>query len=387
MSMTLQETDETTALREMVRDFVTEKVLPYQDQWEEDQMIPRELSKAAGDLGLLGINFPDSAGGEGAGLSELVAVIEELHVTGAAAGFQASVFTTLISCPHIIASGNQDLIDRYVKPALAGDSIGSLGITEPGGGSDVGGIRTTARRDGDHYVLNGAKTFITSAVRGDWTVIAARTGGEAAPGSRGISLFVVDHDTEGFEVTRSLRKMGWHMSDTAEIVLDEVRVPASRLVGEENGGFKLISQGFVSERIGMAAQAYSQAQRALALTVQWCRDRNTFGEPLISRQSVQRTLAEMARKIDLTRVYVQMVANRWDAGETDLVTEACFAKNTATETGEWVTHQAVQLFGGAGFMHGTEVERQYRDMRINGIGGGTVEILTELAARRLGYTA
>ena len=183
------------------------------------------------------------------------------------------------------------------------------------------------------------------------------------------------------------RRYGWHMSDTAEIVLDDIRVPASHLVGEENGGFKLISQGFVSERIGMAAQAYSQAQRALDLTVQWCRDRNTFGEPLISRQSVQRTLAEMARKIDLARVYVQMVAKRCDAGETDLVTEACFAKNTATETGEWVTHQAVQLFGGAGFMHGTEVERQYRDMRINGIGGGTVEILTELAARRLGYTA
>ena len=387
MSTTLQETDEITALREMVRDFVTEKVLPYQDQWEEDQMVPRQLSKDAGDLGLLGINFPDSVGGEGAGLSALVAVIEELHVAGAAAGFQASVFTTLISCPHIIASGNQDLIDRYVRPALAGDSIGSLGITEPGGGSDVGGLRTTAKRDGDHYVINGAKTFITSAVRGDWTVIAARTGGDDAPGSRGISLFVVDNDTEGFEVTRSLRKMGWHMSDTAEIVLDDVRVPASHLVGEENGGFKLISQGFVSERIGMAAQAYSQAQRALDLTVQWCRDRNTFGEPLISRQSVQRTLAEMARKIDLARVYVQMVAKRWDAGETDLVTEACFAKNTATETGEWVTHQAVQLFGGAGFMHGTEVERQYRDMRINGIGGGTVEILTELAARRLGYTA
>src|SRR5690625_2861191 len=387
MSTTLQETDEITALREMVRGFVTEKVLPYQDQWEEDQMVPRQLSKDAGDLGLLGINFPDSVGGEGAGLSALVAVIEELHVAGAAAGFQASVFTTLISCPHIIASGNQDLIDRYVRPALAGDSIGSLGITEPGGGSDVGGLRTTAKRDGDHYVISGAKTFITSAVRSDSTVIAARTGGDDAPGSRGISLFVVDNDTEGFEVTRSLRKMGWHMSDTAEIVLDDVRVPASHLAGEENGGFKLISQGFVSERIGMAAQAYSQAQRALDLTVQWCRDRNTFGEPLISRQSVQRTLAEMARKIDLARVYVQMVANRWDEGETDLVTEACFAKNTATETGEWVTHQAVQLFGGAGFMHGTEVERQYRDMRINGIGGGTVEILTELAARRLGYTA
>lgn len=379
-------TYEIASLRDMVTNFTATEILPHQDEWEKTGLIPRELSAKAGRLGLLGLNFPESVGGGGAGLRELVIAIESLHETGAAAGIQPGLMTTLISCPHIIASGKAELIDRYVRPALAGEKIGSLGITEPNGGSDVGGLSTTGRRDGDEYVINGSKTFITSAVRGDFTVIAARTGGDKHRGARGISLIVVDNDSPGFTITRSLSKMGWRCSDTAELSLVDVRVPVRNLVGDENGGFALISSGFVSERIGMAAQAYSQAQRCLDLSVQWCRDRETFGKPLIARQHVQMTLAEMARRIDVTRTYVRSVTDRWDSGETDLVTEACFAKNTATETGEWVTHQAVQLFGGAGFTDGTEVERQYRDMRINGIGGGTVEILRELAARRLGYT-
>lgn len=380
-------TEEITALREMVTGFTTREILPHQDRWEEEGRIPREVSAKAGELGLLGISFPESAGGGGAGLREQVVIMEAMHEAGAAAGVQPALLTTGISCPHIIASGDAALIDRYVRPALTGERIGSLAITEPGGGSDVGGIRTTARRDGDEYVIDGSKTFITSAVRGDFTVVAARTGGADAPGARGISLFAVDNDTPGFTVTRSLSKMGWRCSDTAELAFEGMRVPAANLVGRENAGFMLISLGFVTERIGMAAQAYSQAQRCLDLSVRWCRDRETFGRPLISRQHIQMTLAEMARRIDVTRTYVRSIADRWDSGDTDLVAEACFAKNTATETGEWVTHQAVQLFGGAGFIEGTEVERQYRDMRINGIGGGTVEILRELAARRLGYRA
>lgn len=378
-------TPEIASLCKTAVDFSTTEILPYQDQWEEDGQIPRELSQKAGKLGLLGLPFSTEAGGEGAGMRETAAVAEAMHEAGVAAGVQASLFTMTISCPHIVASGDDDLIDKYVRPTLAGDKIGSLGITEPGGGSDVGHLKTTAVKDGDDYIINGSKTFITSAVRGDFTVIAARTGGDELKGARGISLIVVDNDTPGFEITRKLAKMGWRSSDTAEISLTDVRVPRSNLIGGENSGFLFISMAFVTERLSMAIQAYSQAQRCLDLSIQWCRDRETFGEPLIARQSIQMTLSEMTRRTDVARTYVRTLIDRMDDGEYDLVAEACFAKNTCTEAGEWVTHQAVQLFGGAGFMEGTEVERQYRDMRINGIGGGTVEILRELAARRLGY--
>src|SRR6202035_1859921 len=231
-------------------------------------------------------------------------------------------------------------------------------------------------------IVNGAKTYITSAVRADFVVTAVRTGG---PGAAGGSLLLVEEGTPGFEVSRKLDKMGWRSSDTAELSYTDVRVPKANLVGAENSGFAQIAQAFVSERIAMAAQAYSSAQRCLHITARWCRDRETFGRPLISRQSVQNTLAEMARRIDVARVYSHHVVERQLAGETNLIAPVCFAKNTAVEAGEWVAHQAVQLFGGLGYMSESEVERQYRDMRILGIGGGTTEILTALAAKTLGY--
>ncbi|HEX7827442.1 MAG TPA: acyl-CoA dehydrogenase family protein, partial [Mycobacterium sp.] len=287
-----------------------------------------------------------------------------------------------IAVPHMIASGDQRLIDTYVRPTLAGDLIGSLAITEPGGGSDVGHLTTKAVRDGDHFILNGAKTYITSAVRADYVVTAARTGG---PGAAGVSLIVVDKGTPGFEVTRKLDKMGWRSSDTAELSYTDVRVPVENLVGEENTGFAQIASAFVSERVGLAAQAYASGQRCLDLTVQWCRDRETFGRPLISRQSVQNTLSDMARRIDVARVYTHNVVERQIAGETNLIAEVCFAKNTAVEAGEHAANAGVQLFGGMGYMAESEIERQYRDMRIIGIGGGTTEILTSLAAKLLGY--
>jgi acyl-CoA dehydrogenase len=210
-----------------------------------------------------------------------------------------------------------------------------------------------------------------------------------------VSLLVVEKGTPGFAVSRKLDKMGWRSSDTAELSYTDVRVPAANLVGGENTGFAQIAAAFVSERVGLAAQAYASAQRCLELTVAWCRDRETFGRPLISRQSVQNTLAEMARRIDVARVYTRYVVERQLASgaagpatsdtATNLITEVCFAKNTAVEAGEWVANQAVQLFGGMGYMAESEVERQYRDMRILGIGGGTTEILTALAAKTLGY--
>ncbi|MCT6734688.1 acyl-CoA dehydrogenase family protein [Rhodococcus qingshengii] len=380
--MTVWTTPERLALRETVRGFVNQEILPHLTQWERDGEIPRELHRKAGALGLLGASAPESAGGEGGDAVDSIVICEEMHQAGASGGLFASLFTCGIAVPHLIAAGNEEQIEKWVKPTLRGDKIGSLAITEPGGGSDVGHLTTTAKRDGDHYVVNGAKTFITSGVRADFVVTAVRTGG---PGAGGVSLLVIEKGTPGFTVSRKLEKMGWRASDTAELSFVDARVPVENLVGAENSGFAQIAQAFVSERVALAAQAYASAERCLELTLEWCRARETFGRPLISRQAVQNTVTEMARKIDVAKVYTHSVIERYMAGDGDLIAEVCFAKNTAVETGEWVANQAVQLFGGLGYMQESEVERQYRDMRILGIGGGTTEILTGLAAKRLGY--
>ncbi|MGV0793657.1 acyl-CoA dehydrogenase family protein [Mycolicibacterium sp. XJ1819] len=383
--MSIWHTPEREQLRKTVRTFAEREVLPHVEEWERTGELPRELHRKAGEAGLLGAGLPEAAGGGGGDGADALVICEEMHQAGAPGGVFASLFTCGISVPHMIASGDQRLIDTYVRPTLRGELIGSLAITEPGGGSDVGHLTTRAVRDdsGD-YILNGAKTYITSGVRADYVVTAARTGG---PGASGVSLIVVDKGTPGFEVTRKLDKMGWRSSDTAELSYTDVRVPAANLVGAENSGFLQIASAFVAERVGLAAQAYASAQRCLDLTVEWCRNRETFGHPLISRQQVQNTLAEMARRIDVARVYTRHVVERQIAGESNLIAEVCFAKNTAVEAGEWVAHQAVQLFGGMGYMSECEVERQYRDMRILGIGGGTTEILTSLAAKTLGFQA
>ncbi|CAM2835078.1 acyl-CoA dehydrogenase family protein [Prescottella defluvii] len=382
--MSVWDTPERQQLRKTVRGFVEQEILPHLNDWERDGEIPRELHRKAAALGLLGAGFPEEVGGDGGDLVDAVLICEEMHQAGASGGLFASLFTCGIALPHLIAAGDPRQIDRWVRPTLAGEKIGSLAITEPGGGSDVGHLRTTAVRDGDHYVVNGAKTFITSAVRADFVVTAVRTGG---PGAGGVSLLVIEKDTPGFEVARKLDKMGWRASDTAELSFVDARVPVENLVGEEHSGFAQIAQAFLTERIALAAQAYASAQRCLDLTLQWCRDRETFGRPLISRQAVQNTVTEMTRRTDVARVYTRALVERSLVSDEDFVAEVCFAKNTAVEAGEWVANQAVQLFGGMGYMAESEVERQYRDMRILGIGGGTTEILTSLAAKRLGYQA
>ncbi|RZS43672.1 acyl-CoA dehydrogenase [Herbihabitans rhizosphaerae] len=375
------ETAERRQLRETVRAFMVSDVLPHLDSWEREGELPRELHRRAGDLGLLGVAFPEPVGGGGGELIDAMVVVEEMHYAGASGGLIASLLTCGIAVPHIVTAGDERQIDRWVRPTLAGELIGALAITEPDGGSDVASIRTTAKRDGDHYIVNGAKTYITSGCRADFVTTAVRTGD---PGAHGISLLVVERDTPGFTVTRKLEKMGWLCSDTAELSYVDCRVPAVNLVGQENSGFVQIVTQFVAERLTLAVQAYAAAQRALDVTVEWCRLRETFGRPLISRQTVQHTLTEMARRVDVARTYTRGVALRHLAGE-DVIAQVCFAKNTAVEAGEWVAHQAVQLHGGLGYMRESEVERHYRDMRILGIGGGTNEIMTGLAAKRLGY--
>ncbi|MFD9890300.1 acyl-CoA dehydrogenase family protein [Amycolatopsis sp. NPDC059027] len=376
-------TPERDELRKTVRTFAEREVLPHLDDWERDGELPRELHKKAGDLGLLGVSFPEPVGGGDGNYLDSVVVAEEMHYAGGSGGLFASLFTCGIAVPHIAEAGDPVQIERWVRPTLAGEKIGSLAVTEPDGGSDVAGIRTSAVREGDEYVINGAKTFITSGCRADFVTTVVRTGGE---GAHGLSLIVVERGTPGFTVSRKLDKMGWLCSDTAELSYVDVRVPVENRIGAENSGFAQVATQFVVERLSLAVQAYAHAQRALDLTLDWCRLRETFGRPLISRQLVQHKLTEMARKIDVARTYTRQIAVRHVSGE-EVIAEACFAKNTAVEAAEHVVNEAVQLHGGLGYMRESEVERHYRDVRILGIGGGTTEILTGLAAKRLGYTS
>jgi acyl-CoA dehydrogenase len=379
----MTDTEERRALRESAAEFTRREVAPYLQDWEDAGEIPRELHAAAARQGLLAIGFAEHVGGSGGDLLDTLAMSEGMFAAGASSGLMAGLFTHGIALPHIVAHGSAELVDRYVAPTLAGETIGALGVTEPGGGSDVANLRTTAVLDGDHYVVNGAKTFITSGVRADFVTTAVRTGG---PGAAGISLLVIDKDSPGFTVDRRLAKMGWHCSDTAELGFVDVRVPATNLVGEENSGFWLIAEQFVVERMALAVHGYGIAARALDLTAAWCRERSTFGEPLIRRQAVRHKLVGMRRRVEVARTYTQAVAERHVAGES-VIAEACLAKETACETATYVCDQAVQLFGGAGYMHGTEVERHYRDARLLPIGGGATEVLTDLAAKLLGYAS
>jgi len=377
-------TPERDALRQTIRKFVEAEILPYQDGWERDGELPREVHRKAAAIGLLGLGFPEEVGGSGGDVLDVVTASEELLYAGASGGVLAALLTHRIAVPHLVTAGDPGQLDRWVRPALAGELVGALAITEPDGGSDVGALRTTARRPpgADHYLVNGAKTYITSGCRADFVTTAVRTG---EPGARGVSLLVIERGTPGFTVTRRLDKMGWLASDTAELAFVDAPVPAANLVGAEHSGFAQIARHFVGERLGLAVQGYAAAQRCLDLTVAWCRARRTFGRPLISRQLVQHTLVEMARQIEVARVYTRDVAVRYAAG-ADLVAEVCLAKNTATKAGDFVVDRAVQLHGGLGYMREAEVERQYRDMKVLAIGGGTEEVLAELVAKRLGFT-
>ena len=374
-------------VHELGAEFTRREIVDHLQQWEDELVLPRELHLSAAEQGVLGVGFPEEVGGQGGDLMDTTDLQEGMFSAGASSGLMSALFTHGIALPHIIssglASGESDLIDRFVRPTLAGELIGSLAITEPGGGSDVAGIRTTAVREGDEYVVNGAKTFITSGTRADFVTTAVRTGG---PGHAGVSLLVVEKGTPGFTVDRALSKMGWHCSDTAELSYVDVRVPVANLVGAENTGFYQIAEQFVVERIGLAVHAYGIAARSLELTAQYCRERDTFGKPLIANQVVRHKLVEMRRQVEVARVYAREVARRHVAGE-NVIAEACLAKETACNTATYVCDQAVQLHGGTGYMHGTEVERHYRDARLLPIGGGATEVLTDLAAKLLGYTS
>ena len=377
--MSTWSTEERRALARSAAEFTRREILPEQRAWEDAGEIPRELHRRAAQAGLLGVGFPEAVGGGGGDVVDSLVVAEAMIVAGAATGVMASLFSHGIALPALVRFGTPEQVDRWVRPALAGELVCSLAITEPDAGSDVAALRTSARREGPSYVVNGSKTYITSGVRADFVTTAVRTGG---PGYGGISLLVVERGTPGFTVAGKLDKMGWRSSDTAELSFVDVEVPAGNLVGEDGGGFGQIMAQFQEERLALAVQAVASAQRCLDLAVAWTRQRETFGRPLLARQVVRHRLAEMARQTDVARTYTRAVIDSWLAGD-DVFSQVAMAKNTAVAACDYVVDNAVQLHGGMGYMRETEVERHYRDSRILGIGGGTNEIMTEIVAKLL----
>lgn len=374
------DTEEQKALRRLAADFTRKEIVPHLDEWERAGEIPRELHRKAADAGLLGASVAEEHGGSGGTALDMLAILEEIILAGGSSGLISALFSHGIATPHIVASGNTDLIDRFARPALDGRVIASLAISEPSGGSDVANIRTTARREGDEYVINGSKLYITSGTRADFVTTAVRTGDA---GAGGLSLIVVPTDTTGFTVSRKLDKMGWLCSDTAELFYDDVRVPVSNLIGAENSAFGQIAQQFQGERLSLAFQAVATAQRCFDLTVEWVKSRETMGRPLSKRQVVRHRLAELATEITAAHTFCRSVAERWVNGEGMLL-ETSMAKNNAVKVCDHAVMEAVQLAGGLGLMRESEVERHFRDARVLGIGGGTNEIMNEIIGKLLG---
>ena len=367
-------------VRDTMRRFVNEAVKPHIDEWEEAGAFPREIYPQAGGLGLLSIGHPTEFGGSGEQDVFLkVAASEELMRSGSG-GFVASLGSLDIGLPPVWRTGLEALKARIVPQVLAGEKIIALAITEPSGGSDVANLKTRAVRDGNHYVVNGSKTFITSGARADYYTVAVRTG-EAGFG--GVSLLLIEKGTPGFTVGRNLKKMGWWASDTAELFFQDCRVPAENLLGPENSGFFTIMANFQAERLSLAIMATMTAQLALEQCLAYVKERTTFGKPLSKHQVIRHKLAEMATQVNVAREYTYRCAARMQAGES-AIAEVSMAKNFATSVSTMVTDEAVQIFGGMGYMRESLVERLYRDNRILSIGGGTHEIMNEIIAKQLG---
>ena len=373
-------TDTHEQARQTARRFVEQKILPHVAQWEEAEDFPRELYGELGKLGFLGIGHPEVYGGSGEHDVFLkLAVSEELMRSGSG-GLVASLGSIDIGLPPVWRMGSDALKERVVPGVIAGEKIISLAITEPSGGSDVANLRTRAVREGDYYIVNGSKTFITSGTRADYYTVAVRTGD---PGYGGISLLLIERGTPGFSVGRKLKKMGWWASDTAELFFQDCRVPATHLLGPENSGFFTIMMNFQAERLSLAVMAYMTAQLAYEACMDYVKSRETFGKPLAKHQVIRHKLAEMATRVEVAREYTYRCAAHMAAGET-VVTQISMAKNFATTVADEVTHEAVQIFGGMGYMRESLVERLYRDNRILSIGGGTHEIMNEIIAKQIG---
>jgi acyl-CoA dehydrogenase len=377
--------DEHQAFRAALREFVRREIAPFVAAWDEAGTFPRELYRKAAEVGLLGIGYAEDYGGTPADLFFNLIGAEEVAYAGSG-GLQASLCSHTIGAPPIAAHGSEALKRRVLPAILSGEKISALAITEPGGGSDVAAIRTTARREGDHYRVDGEKTFITSGLRADYLTVAVRTD-PAAPGAGGLSLLLIEGDTPG--LTRSpLQKMGWWCSDTALLHFSDCRVPVANLIGAEGQGFKAIAHNFNHERLWIAVSACAFAQVCLEEALAWARERKTFGAPLIERQAIRHKFVDMAQRIDTARSYVYELAYRVQhrvGNPAQLVAKTCLAKIHATQAMQFCADQAVQILGGMGYMRGTRSERIYREAKVMMIGGGSEEIMKDLAARQFGF--
>ena len=368
-----------------VRRFAQNDIAPHVSQWDDAGEFPRVLYHQAAELGLLALGYPEALGGSPASWRLRNAMTLALCRHGGSGGVLASLFSHNIGLPPVLAHGSAALQQAVIPPVLRGEKIAALAITEPGGGSDVAALRTTARRDGADYVIDGEKVFITSGMRADFITVAVRTGDAGSKGSSGISMILVPGDSPGLSRTR-LEKMGWWCSDTAQLRFDGVRVPASHLLGEEGGGFKIIMGNFNGERLAMSAAALGFAQACYDEALDWARQRKTFGSTLVDKPVIRHKLVDMQMRIASTQAWVDAVADRADAGDQgpDWVAHVCMLKNHATQTMQFCADQAVQILGGMGFMRGTKSERIYREVKVMMIGGGAEEIMKDLAARQLG---
>ena len=369
--------------RRTVRAFVEREIAPHVNEWDEAGTFPRELYRKAAAIGIIGLGYPEEYGGTPADQFYSIVSAEEIARAGCG-GLQASLGSHGIGMPPVVAHGSEALKRRVLPPVIRGEKIAALAITEPGGGSDVAALKTTAVRDGDHYVVNGEKTFITSGMRADFLSVAVRTD-PANRGPGGVSLLLIDGDTPGLSRSE-LKKMGWWCSDTAHLHFDSVRVPADHLIGEENAGFRMIMANFNGERLLMSAGACAFAQVCLDEALDWARQRKTFGQALVEHQVVRHKLMDMRMHLRASEAMLQDVTARFEAHPADpeTVADLCLLKNQTTQTLQHCADAAVQILGGMGYMRGTKSERIYREVKVMMIGGGAEEIMKELAAKQLG---
>jgi acyl-CoA dehydrogenase len=375
-------TEEHEELRETIGRFVGKEIAPHVDEWEAAREFPREIYERCGELGFLGLKYPEELGGQGGTYVHDAVWIEELSRAGASGGVGAGLGAhTGIATPPIFNFGTPEQHERWLRPAIAGEKIGALGITEPGAGSDVASIRTFARRVDGGYVVNGSKTFITNGVRADFLVCAVKT--TESGGHQGISFLVLEREMPGYEVTRKLEKMGWHSSDTGELSFTDVEVPEENLLGNENEGFYLVMANFAWERLLMSLAAVGGMQRVFAVTLDYAKQREAFGRPIGSFQSIRHKFAEMATKVEASRALTYHALRRFVAGE-EVIREVAAAKLFTQRTMVEVADECVQIHGGYGYMREYGVERALRDARLGPIGGGTDEVMQEILGKQFG---
>lgn len=369
-------TEEHQIFRTSIRKFVEKEIKPHIDHWEDEELFPVELYKKAADAGFLGLEYPEAYGGSPCDKFMNIAYTEEMIRAGSV-GLVAGLGSYSIAMPPVLSMGTEKQKQKFLVPVLKGEKISALGITEPNAGSDVANIRTRAVRNGDHYIVNGSKTFITSGCRAHFITTAVRTGGA---GYKGVSLLMIDSSTPGFTVAKKIRKMGWNASDTAELSFVDCRVPVENMLGGEGQGFVGIMINFQNERLALAVMAHAVAELALEESIKYAKTREAFGRTLSGFQVTRHKLVDMATRVEVAKQFNYRVAAKMQAGQ-DAIRDVSMAKNFACEVCDKVVYDAVQIHGGYGYAREYLVERLYRDSRILGIGGGTTEIMKEIISK------